>query len=179
MTNNMISEEFEYGIGTYFGYVYIIRFNCVEPKFKVGKYCSLSSPIFIYLGGNHRTDWVTTFPFPDFNSNAVGRTDASKGDVIIENDVWTGANVTIMSGVTIGNGAVIGANSTVTKSVPPYSIVAGNPARVKKYRFSEEQINRLLKIKWWDFSLDKIERLFPFLLSKHIDVFLMEAEKLL
>jgi serine acetyltransferase len=79
-----------------------------------------------------------------------------KGDIIIENDVWIGATATIMSGVKISNGAVIGAGSVVTKDVPPYAIVAGNPAKVVKYRFTEEQIEKLLSIAWWDWEEIKI-----------------------
>jgi virginiamycin A acetyltransferase len=79
-----------------------------------------------------------------------------KGDIIIENDVWIGANSTIMSGIKIGNGAIVAAGSTVTKDVPPYAIVAGNPAKVVKYRFTEEQIEKLLSISWWDWDEQKI-----------------------
>jgi serine acetyltransferase len=80
-----------------------------------------------------------------------------KGDIIIENDVWIGATTTIMSGVKISNGAVVAAGSIVTKDVPPYAIVAGNPAKVVKYRFTEEQIKKLLLISWWDWDEQKIK----------------------
>ena len=80
-----------------------------------------------------------------------------KGDIIIENDVWIGANSTVMSGIKIGNGAIVAAGSTVTKNVPPYAIVAGNPAKVVKYRFTDEQIKKLLSIAWWDWDEQKIK----------------------
>jgi virginiamycin A acetyltransferase len=80
-----------------------------------------------------------------------------KGDIIIENDVWIGANSTVMSGIKIGNGAIVAAGSTVTKDVPPYAIVAGNPAKVVKYRFTDEQIKKLLSIAWWDWDEQKIK----------------------
>jgi acetyltransferase-like isoleucine patch superfamily enzyme len=82
---------------------------------------------------------------------------ACKGDIIVGNDVWIGAKSTIMSGVKIGDGSIIGAGSTVTKDVPPYSIVAGNPAKFIKFRFTEEQIESLLQISWWNWTEDRIK----------------------
>jgi serine acetyltransferase len=79
-----------------------------------------------------------------------------KGDIIVENDVWIGAKATIMSGVKIGNGSIVGSGSVVTKDVPPYAIVVGNPAIVVKYRFTEEQIQKLLDISWWSWDEEKI-----------------------
>ena len=79
-----------------------------------------------------------------------------KGDIIVQNDVWIGAKSTIMSGIKISNGSIVGACSVVTKDVPPYAIVAGNPAKVVKYRFSEEQIDKLLSIAWWNWDEQKI-----------------------
>jgi serine acetyltransferase len=79
-----------------------------------------------------------------------------KGDITIENDVWIGAKATVMSGIKIGNGAVVAAGSVVTKDVPPYAIVAGNPAKIVKYRFDESQIEKLLQISWWNWDEGKI-----------------------
>jgi carbonic anhydrase/acetyltransferase-like protein (isoleucine patch superfamily) len=95
-----------------------------------------------------------------------------KGDITIENDVWIGAKSTIMSGVKIGNGAVIGATTTVTKDVPPYAIVVGNPGKIVKYRFTEKQIELLLKISWWNWNEDKIKREFKILWSSNINDFI-------
>jgi serine acetyltransferase len=95
-----------------------------------------------------------------------------KGNIIIENDVWIGAKSTIMSGVKIGNGSVVGSCSVVTKDVPPYSIVVGNPARVVKLRFTELQIERLLKISWWDWTEDRIKTEAMTLWSDNIDEFI-------
>ena len=95
-----------------------------------------------------------------------------KGDINVENDVWIGAKSTIMSGVKIHNGSVIGANSTVTKDVPPFAIVVGNPAKIVKYRFSEKQIDSLLKIAWWDWSEDRIKTEAMNLWSNNIDNFI-------
>ena len=95
-----------------------------------------------------------------------------KGDIIVGNDVWIGAKATIMSGVKIGDGAIVGATATVTKDVPPYAIVAGNPAKIIKYRFNEKQIESLLKIAWWDWTEDRIKTEAMTLWSDNIDEFI-------
>jgi hypothetical protein len=99
--------------------------------------------------------------FPD--SPDIPDYQVSKGDVTIGNDVWIGAGVTILSGVTIGDGAIIGAGSVVVKDVAPYTMVAGNPASFKKYRFSHEDIEALLELQWWNFGEEKIRELIPYL----------------
>ena len=134
----------------------------------------------IYLGGNHRTDWVSTYPFGHIHQGVFDRFDGSghpstRGDVVIGNDVWIGDGVTIMSGVRIGDGAVIAANSHVVKDVEPYTLVGGNPARFIKYRFSREHIEKLLAIQWWNWEDDKINRLSPLLCSSKIDELLAAA----
>ena len=96
----------------------------------------------------------------------------SNGDVIIGNDVWIGNNVTILSGITIGDGAVIGCNSHVVKDIEPYSIYGGNPAKLIKLRFTQEQINKLLKIKWWNWDDDKINSAISLLCNSNINLFL-------
>jgi acetyltransferase-like isoleucine patch superfamily enzyme len=153
-----------------------IYYSDSGSKLNIGNFCSIASNVTIYLGGNHRSDWVTTYPFGHANANphifnnfnGVGHP-ATKGDVIIGNDVWIATNVTIMSGVTIGDGAVIANNSHVVKNVDPYTIVGGNPAKYIKQRFSDNQIQQLLTIKWWDKSIDEINRLAPLLCSSNID----------
>lgn len=141
---------------------------------KIGKFCSIAIRCSIFLGGNHRTDRITTYPFgtiyndifPKFNGSGHP---ATKGDVIIGNDVWIGAHVSIMSGIKIGDGAVIAAHSHVVKDVAPYSITGGNPAKHIKYRFTEDQIKKLLELKWWDFDEKIINEISPILCSGDLD----------
>lgn len=130
----------------------------------IGKYCSLGENITVYLGGNHRTDWITTYPFGHTNQNIFGSTKitghpSSKGPVTIGNDVWIGADAKILSGVNIGNGAVIAGSSVIAKDVPPYAIVAGNPGVVVKYRFSKSIIDLLEKLAWWDLTAQQVNNI--------------------
>lgn len=129
---------------------------------KVGAFCSIGYGVQVFLGGNHRIDWITTFPFGHVFPEELGGTDihghpATNGDVIIGNDVWIGHGATIMSGITIGDGAVIAANATVVKDVMPYDVVGGNPAKVIKSRFSDDIKALLLKLAWWDLPVDVIK----------------------
>jgi len=146
-----------------------------SPKdIKIGSFCSIAANLTCFVGGNHRVDWVTTFPFGHIFNNVFDTFDGtghpqSKGGIVIGNDVWIGKNVTILSAVTVGSGAVIGLNSTVTKDVPPYSVVAGNPAKLIRYRFSEQQISDLLEISWWNWSDTDINKMIPTLCSNDVD----------
>ena len=148
-----------------------------NTKLIIGNFCSIAGNVKIYLDGNHRTDWVTTYPFGHINTHVFNNFNgyghpSSKGDVIIGNDVWICDNVTIMSGIIIGDGAVIANNSHVVKNVEPYAIVGGNPAKLIKYRFSTEQIEKLLEIKWWNWDDDKINKFSPLLCNSDIDEFI-------
>lgn len=131
-----------------------------------------------FLGGDHRVDWVTTFPFNVLWEDAKNITGhpKTKGDVLIGNDVWIATESIIMSGVNIGDGAVIGARAVVTKNVPPYTIVAGNPAVVVKQRFDDNTINQLLEIKWWNWDESRIKKALPLLLNNDIEKFLRFVE---
>ena len=135
-----------------------------------GAFCSFAENIRVMLGGHHMTKYISTFPFGSRETKIFkhGRTIVYRGNVLIGNDVWIGDNVTIMAGVTIGDGAVIGCNTVVTKDVEPYSIVAGNPGKFIRYRFSEEIIEQLLDIKWWDLPLEVIQEIVPYLASVNI-----------
>lgn len=144
-----------------------------DAKLTIGKFCSIAQGCKIILGGNHRNDWISTYPFPAEglfpNSPNIPDYRVSKGDVTIGNDVWIGAGVTILSGVTIGDGAIIGAGSVVVKNVPPYALAAGNPARVRKYRFDNETITRLLDLEWWNWPEPIIREAIPLLMSDDIE----------
>jgi len=151
----------------------IIRSWGEGSKLHVGSFCSIADNVEIFLGGNHRTDWVTTYPFGHINQESFPHHGqghpSTKGDVVIGNDVWIGSGSTIMSGVTIGDGAVVATNSTVVKDVPPYAIVGGNPSKILKYRFTEKQIEKLLQNPWWEKTDQEIQELVPLLCSPNID----------
>ena len=139
------------------------HFDFVGDKLIIGKFCMIASDVkFIMNGANHLTKALTTFPFAIFGNgweNAMeNKTYPQKGDINIGNDVWIGYNATIMAGVTIGDGAIIATNSTVIHDVAPYSIVGGNPAREVKKRFSDEEISKLLELKWWNWDIEKITK---------------------
>lgn len=149
----------------------------------IGSFCSVSGRMTVYLGGNHRVDWGTTYPFGHVFVGAFGGRDITghphtNGDVTIGNDVWIGMNVTVMSGVTIGDGAVIAANSTVGKSVGPYEIWGGNPARLIKPRFPEGIARRLHALRWWDCSVGTIRELAPLLSVPPDDHILARLEEI-
>ncbi len=164
------------GKGTYGGLM-VLRWDNQTPL-TIGNYCSFSFDVKILLGGEHRTDWVTMFPFSTLHPAAkhIEGHPRSSGPVVIGNDVWIGGEAMILSGVTIGDGAVIGARAVVTKDVAPYEIVAGAPARTKGWRFGSETVRRLLAIKWWDWPEERITNALPLLLTTDIQSFLLAAE---
>lgn len=130
----------------------------------IGKFCSIACGAkFIFTSANHKLGSLSTYPFPlffeEWDLDKTNVTDSwdNKGDIVIGNDVWIGYEAVVMQGVTIGDGAIIGARAVVTKDVPPYSIVGGVPAKPIRKRFSDEVISRLLEIKWWEWLDEKIK----------------------
>ena len=126
----------------------------------------------IFLGGEHDTAHVTTFPLSYFWGGADRFAHSiTKGNVSIGNDVWVGADATILSGVTIGDGAIVGAHSVVARDVPPYAVVVGNPAKIVRYRFADDIIAELLKIAWWNWPDEKVKCEMKLLQSREIQKF--------
>lgn len=168
--------QFEIGIGSYGGLTVPLYGD--DARLKVGAWCSIGAEVQVLLGGEHRPDWVTTYPFnvlrPGFEQ--IRGQPHSKGDVVIGSDVWIGRRATILSGVKIGHGAVVAAGAVVVKDVEPYWIVGGNPARPIRRRFSDETVERLLQIRWWEWPEERVLRAVPLLQSSNIEDFLRAAE---
>lgn len=132
-------------------------------RLEIGSFCSIAAGVSIYVGmqGRHTTDFLSTYPinmiFGVPSDAGISKAISGNLNVVIGNDVWIGRDSLILAGVTIGDGAVIGTRSVVTKDVPPYAIVGGVPAKVIRYRFSPEIIDLLLELKWWEWSDEKIK----------------------
>ncbi len=141
-----------------------------QERLVIGRFVQIAhEAIFITSSANHAMSGVTTYPFRVFSPDTIGGyQDLPFQDTIIGHDVWIGHGATIMPGVTIGSGAIIAARAVVTRDVPPYSIVGGNPATVIRKRFTDEEIADLLALAWWDWPLDRIELALPHLESGDI-----------
>jgi acetyltransferase-like isoleucine patch superfamily enzyme len=162
-----------------YGLPRIVSIGIENTPVRIGAFCSIAEDVEIFLGGNHRPDWVSTFPFRAIFGISGAWQDglpATKGAVTIGNDVWIGRGATIMSGVTIGDGSVIGARSVVSQDVRPYAIVTGNPAREVRRRFSDEHVERLLASRWWDRPDDWLVTVVDLLCSEMVEEFLAAAE---
>ena len=168
--------QFEIGRGSYGG-LGVIDYGG-GTRVRVGAYCSIAAGVQLILGGEHRTDWVTTFPFSEIDPRFahIKGHPRTKGDIEIGNDVWIGRDAFILSGVRIGDGAVVAARALVARDVPPYGIVAGNPAALLRYRFPPDVIDRLLKLAWWTWPSERVEAAVPSLLSTDVLAFLDAAE---
>jgi acetyltransferase-like isoleucine patch superfamily enzyme len=170
----------EVGRHTYGHELITVRHWGEPAELRIGAFCSIADRVQVFLGGNHRVDWVSTYPFTEFadewpQAKGIEGHPATNGDVTIGNDVWVGSNSTILSGVTVGDGACIGADSTVTKDVRPYAIVAGNPAIELRLRFDPETIEKLLSIRWWEWPNERIAENVALLSSDQISRF-VEAQ---
>jgi len=166
-------------IGKYtYGHITVYRYDG-KSMMEIGSFTSIAAfgVKALLSSGGHFTDYVTTFPiYDDFpfyeDSPPPAQPTNSKGDMIIGSDVWIGIETLLLPGIKIGDRAVIGAGAVVTKDVPPYAVVGGNPAKVLKYRFPEDIIKELLKIKWWDWEDERIREAAPFLMSKNVEEFI-------
>lgn len=170
--------QYEIGEGSYGG----LRVMGWDDKtqLRVGKFCSFSYDVQVLLGGEHRVDWATTYPFsslPEWPEAAgIEGHPATRGDVIIGNDVWVGAGVMLLSGTELGDGCVVAARSVVTGLIAPYSIVGGNPCRFLKWRFPEPVRAALVAMRWWDWPRDKLAAALPLMLSRDVEKFIREGQ---
>lgn len=156
----------------------IYFYGGIDCTLTIGSFVSIGPNVTIIVGGEHRQEWISTYPFGEM-FEGVTQTGyvKTKGNIVIGSDVWIGANVTILSGVTIGHGAIIGAGSIVTKDVEPYTIVAGNPIRVVEKRFDDATIQKLLALRWWHYTDDEIERIAPILMSHNVEALVGECHE--
>jgi len=156
--------------------IYTEKHNIGSSYVCIGPYCSISFGCSFILGGNHDYSRVTTYLNINNGTDELGL--LSNGDICLEGDNWVGMNSTILSGVTIGVGAVVAANSTVTKNVEPYSIVGGSPAKHIKYRFDSETIDKLLETKWWEYDLSQLKDLEHLLFSNNVPDFISKFKEI-
>ncbi len=152
-----------------------------NDKLIIGKFCSIACGAkFIFNSANHTLNSLSTYPFPIFfeewnlDKKDIRSAWDNKGDIVIGNDVWIGYEAVILSGVNIGDGAIIGTRAVVTKDVPPYTIVGGIPAKEIKKRFNEDTINKLQEIQWWNWDFAKIQKILPDIMSGDIDRLYLE-----
>ncbi len=140
----------------------LYNYDHSKMKLVIGKFCAIAAETRFLMTGDHKLDAISTYPFPLFQNGWETAFDLSalpvKGDIVVGNDVWFGYDSLIKGGVNIGDGAIIAARATVVKDVPPYAIVAGNPAKIVKMRFDDQTIARLLEIAWWNWSIEKINQ---------------------
>lgn len=171
---NIIVGDFTYIADSEFESHVTHHYDFIGDKLIIGKFCQIAAGVeFVMNGANHQMNAVSTFPFYTLEGWEMKPPAASdlpfKGDTVIGNDVWIGQNATILPGVHIGDGAIIGANSVVASDIEPYSIVVGNPAKLIRYRFDGELTSLLLKFKWWDKPVEEINALIPLLTNSDLE----------
>ena len=179
---NINSGKYSYYSGYYHGHSFDDCARYLFPdrndvdKLIIGSYCSIGSGASFIMAGNqgHKYDWISSFPFfymSEFDVFSKSQDGFQKaGDTVVGNDVWIGSEAMIMPGVQIGDGAVIGSRALVTKDVEPYSIVGGNPAKLIKKRFSDDDIQKLQEMKWWEWDEETLFEAMPILCSNKIDL---------
>ena len=170
---NIIVGDFTYIADSEFESHVTHHYDFIGDKLIIGKFCQIAAGVeFVMNGANHQMNAVSTFPFytlEGWDMKPPAASDMSfKGDTVIGNDVWIGQNATILPGVHIGDGAIVGANSVVASDIEPYSIVVGNPAKLIRYRFDGELTSLLLKFKWWDKPVEEINALIPLLTNSDL-----------
>lgn len=165
---NIVVGDFTYFGDTDFEKHVTHHYDFNGDKLIIGKFCQIGAGVeFVMNGANHQMNAVSTYPFyimTGWDASSPPMSDLPlKGDTVIGNDVWIGQNVTVLPGVHIGDGVIIGLNSVVTKDIPPYTVVAGNPAKMIRPRFDAELTALLLHLRWWDWSVEKIQTWIPVL----------------
>lgn len=172
-------DDSRHGPDKFEEYNVLYNYDFSKVKLIIGKFCAIAAEAKFIMTGDHKLDAISTYPFPIFQHGWENVYDVKdlpvKGDLIIGNDVWVGYDSLIKNGVNVGHGAIIAARAVVVKDVPPYSIVAGNPAKVVKMRFDPQTIDRLLQIAWWDWDIEKINRHLSLICS--LDVSRLEKAK--
>jgi acetyltransferase-like isoleucine patch superfamily enzyme len=165
------------GVGTY-GIPEVLEFGD-DTVLRIGNYTSIAEGVRILLGGEHRTDWLTTYPFPAMIDEVRDIKDyaPSKGDVVIGSDCWICADAMILSGVTIGHGAIVAAGAMVTRDVPPFAVVGGNPCKFIRWRFEEPVRELLLQAAWWDWPVEEVKYVARTLCSADMDAFLAHVRQ--
>ena len=171
---NIIVGDFTYIADSEFESHVTHHYDWISDKLIIGRFCQIAAGVeFVMNGANHKMNAVSTYPFYIFEGWAMEMPAPSelslKGDTVIGNDVWIGQNAVILPGVHIGDGAIIGADSVVGSAVDPYTIVAGNPAKVLRKRFDDELIDLMLRFRWWDKSIEEIDALIPMLTCGDLD----------
>jgi virginiamycin A acetyltransferase len=165
---NVIAGDFSYfydpaGADNFENTNVLYHYPNSKEKLIIGKFCAIAAGVkFIMSSANHKLSGFSTYPFFIFRRGWEKDFDKAslpyKGDTVIDHDVWIGYNATILPGVHVGSGAIIGTQAVVTKDVPPYAVVGGNPAKILKMRFDEQTITELLRIAWWDWPIEKISQ---------------------
>jgi len=152
----------------------LYHFDFRGDRLRIGRYCAIATGVqFVMNGGNHRTAGISTFPFPIFEAWR-GQWDGefdfpSSGDTTIGNDVWIGRDALVMPGVTVGDGTIVATRSVVTRDVPPFAIVGGNPATVIRMRFDDATVERLVRIAWWDWPAERVTEAIPLISQADVD----------
>lgn len=166
---------YEIGVGSYG--MPVVHDWSEGSSLRIGSYCSIAHNVQILLGGQHRIDWISSYPFPAYLPEAGHIQDfgGTRGDVVIGNDVWLCTDATILSGVTVGHGAVVACGAVVTRDIPPYAIAAGNPAKVVRWRFDEATRHALLDIAWWDWPEQEVRQVAEVLCSTDTNVLIRYA----
>lgn len=153
----------------------VVKYAGDTGRVIIGNFASVAADADFYVGGLHRTEWVSQYGLRAMLDLPGAHEDGfthGRGDIVVGSDTWVTNGCTVMSGVTIGDGAVVGTKAVVAKDVRPYAIVVGNPAREIRRRFSDEQVEALLRIRWWDWPTEKVKRHVELISSPEVDVFI-------